>query len=296
MTTSRTSETQPTPQARSTIGILMPVRDFHAPFLRRALDSLFAQQDPSWRLLVITEKERLGMLRAAAGVMLRDARVDVLCNEGRKLAGALNTGMRHAQTDFVAILLGDDMWAPDAVGVLNHYIATHPHGDFFHSSRRMIDEQDHPISSIHYSKRVVRLADFVLTSPVKHLLCWRRGKALSFGGMDESLNSVGPDDFDFPWAMAQHGAVFVAIRECLYYYRDHRECHRLTTHLPLNVHVREIQRIMKKHGASAAAIAARMAHARRTYLRQCLYRSALDKWVKERLGHDPRWGEREIFD
>ena len=33
-------------------------------------------------------------------------------NEGRKLAGAMNTGMRHAETPFVAILLSDDMWAP----------------------------------------------------------------------------------------------------------------------------------------------------------------------------------------
>ena len=91
--------------------------------------------------------------------------------------------------------------------------------------------------------------------------------------MDESLNSVGPDDFDFPWCMAEHGAVFQAVAECLYLYRDHRDSYRLTTHLPLNVHVREIRRIMMKHGASASQIRARVAAARRSYLRQCLFRS-----------------------
>jgi hypothetical protein len=282
-------------EARSAIGILLPVKEFHPAFLRRALESVVAQHDPTWRLWIVAEAGGLARLRAAAGGVLGDPRVEVLRNEGRKLAGAFNTGMRHAATEFVAILLGDDLWAPDAVGVLRRQIAAHPRADFFHSSRRIIDEHDRPVSSIHYSKRAVRLADFVLTSPVKHLLCWRRTMALSVGGMDESLNSVGPDDFDFPWTMAEHGAAFVAVRECLYYYRDHRECYRLTTHLPLSLHVSEIRRIMAKHGASQAAIAARTAHARRTYLRQCLYRTALDKWVKERLGRDPRRGEWEAY-
>jgi hypothetical protein len=40
--------------------------------------------------------------------------------------------------------------------------------------------------------------------------------------MDGTLNSVGPDDFDFPWSMAEHGAVVRAIPDCLYLDRDHR--------------------------------------------------------------------------
>ena len=34
---------------------------------------------------------------------------------------------------------------------------------------------------------------------------------MAFGGMDESLNSVGPDDYDFPWCMAERGAKFMAM-------------------------------------------------------------------------------------
>lgn len=41
-------------------------------------------------------------------------------------------------------------------------------------------------------------------------------KALACGGLDESLNSVWPDDYDLPWTMAEHGAMFKAISECLY--------------------------------------------------------------------------------
>jgi glycosyltransferase involved in cell wall biosynthesis len=277
------------------ITILMPVKHYNAGFLQRALESVTRQRDADWYLLVIGEAGGIETLSEALGPAAEDQRCELIVNEGRKLAGALNTGMRHARTDFVALLLADDMWAPDAVAVLKDYLRRCPRADFFHSSRVVIDEHDAPISSICPSQEVVTLQDFEWSSPVKHLLCWRRAKALSFGGMDESLDSVGPDDFDFPWTMAERGAGFVAVRECLYLYRDHREGYRLTTHLPLSTHTREIRKIMKKHGASGSAIAARLADAKQSYLRQCLYASAWDQWVKEKLGYDARRGWREKY-
>ena len=87
------------------------------------------------------------------------------------------TGMTRAETDFVAIALGDDAWAPEAVEVLGREIRSDPAADFFHSSRRVIDEQGRPLSSVYESRRDVSLDDFNGSSPVKHLLCWRRGLA-----------------------------------------------------------------------------------------------------------------------
>jgi len=34
-----------------------------------------------------------------------------------------------------------------------------------------------------------------------------------------SRNNHGPDDYDFPWTMAEAGAVFCAIKDPLYLYR-----------------------------------------------------------------------------
>jgi hypothetical protein len=226
---------------------------------------------------------------------LADPRVRMIVNEGRKLAGAMNTGIRRAETPFVAILLSDDMWVPDAVEILGANIRLHPDVDFFHSSRVIIGENDEPISDVYPSRSTFELKDFLLASPVKHLLCWRREFAISVGGMDETLNNVGPDDYDFPWTMAERGARFHAIPEALYLYRDHRNAARLTTHLPLSVHLREIRRILKKHGASAGEVAAMVARARSTYLRQCLYRNRADKWLKQLLGHEARCGWRETY-
>ena len=118
---------------------------------------------------------------------------------------------------------------------------------------------------------------------------------MAVGGIDETINSVGPDDYDFPWVMAERGARFRAVPECLYWYRDHRAGFRLTTHLPLSVHLRECDRILRKHRVDEPARRAFLARARRSYLRQCLYRNGVDRWLKERLGHDPRRGWRETY-
>src|SRR4030095_13984104 len=131
---------------------------------------------------------------------LGDSRARMVANRGRKLAGAFNTGMRDADTEFVAILLADDRWAPEAVAVLEDSVQRFPEVDFFHSARLIVDDSGTPISSVHLPPEQFTLDDFVWTSPVKHLLCWRREKALAMGGMDETLEDVGPDDWDFPWS------------------------------------------------------------------------------------------------
>jgi glycosyltransferase involved in cell wall biosynthesis len=280
--------------ARAT-SVLMPLKNYHPVYLRKSLDSIIHQSTPQWHLLIVVEPGDLDLFKRVLEKELRDARVWLMVSEGRKLAGALNTGMRHARTEFVGILLSDDMWSTQAVQILNDYQNRFPEVDFFHSSRIIIDENDNPLSSVHYSRSSFTLKDFLQGSPVKHLLCWRREKALSLGGMVESLNSVGPDDYDFPWCMAEKDAVFMAIKECLYLYRDHREGYRLTTHLPRSVHRAELFRIMEKHGAKGVEIRRAVRNAGRSYLRQCLFRSRLDQWVKEKLGYDARRGWRTTY-
>jgi glycosyltransferase involved in cell wall biosynthesis len=277
------------------LSVLMPLKHYHPGFLGKAIGSLFGQSDPAWRLLIIAERSDLPAFRNLLASELEDPRVALIANEGRGLSAAFNTGMRKATTEFVAILLADDMWAPEAVELLHRYIDRHPAIDFFHTSRMIIDDEDRPISSVHRSRDTFESTDFLHGSPVKHLLCWRTAFALSFGGMDEALPPVGPDDYDFPWCMADAGAAFLAVPECLYLYRDHREAFRLTTHLPLEVHRRGIRRILEKHGASAAAIESRLAASEESYLRQCLYVSRDDKIAKDSAGYDPRTGWRERY-
>jgi glycosyltransferase involved in cell wall biosynthesis len=269
---------------QTVVTALMPIKTYDPHYLAGALDSLVEQTSPSWRLLAIAESTDRARIGRALDPWLSDERMTLITNEGARLAGAINTGVRHASSNFVALLFADDLWAPQAVEVLSRRVEQSPGVDFFHSSRRIIDDDGRPISGVHCAQHRVTLHDFVVGSPVKHLLCWRRALGLAIGGLDERSMSVGPDDLDFPWTMAEHGALFEAVDDCLYIYRDHRRTERLTTHLSRRIHTRELRRILTKHGLSRAEVRARVDDARRSYLRQCLYGSALEERLRRRTG------------
>ena len=271
------------------VTVLLPVKHHRPDYLAKALHSVDTQPGRESPVVVIVEPGADGAVHdVARGCGLPS--VEVVVNEGRGLPGAINTGMRKSPTPFLTLLFADDMLANGAVATLNAYIARYPNVDFFHSSRVVMDERDRAISPVYPSRETFDVAEFPWGSPVKHLLCWRRDKGLAVGGIDESLNSIGADDYDFPWTMAERGATFKAIGECLYRYRNHCEHYRLTTHVPLSVHRKEVDRILKKHGVGW--LRRRLIIARRrasgSLGGQCLYRSPLDLWVDERRGRDGR--------
>lgn len=274
---------------------LVPVGPHHPDLLRRAIGSLLAQTDPHWEALVVAELLVRDDVQRTLDAALGDPRLRLAANPRPGLAAALNEGMRLARTEYVAILLGDDLWAPHAVATLREHHGRDPGADVLHSGRVFVDEHDAPISSVYRPVAGITLEDFTRRAPVKHLICWRRELGLAVGGLDERIRHHGPDDFDFPWTLAEHGARFHAVDEPLYLFRDHREGPRLTTHVPRSVQERELRHIFRKHGLPRAQARARLLRARRTYLRQALFRSRLHRFVKERMGFDPRRGWREPY-
>jgi len=273
-------------EATPLIGVIVPVKDPHPAFLNEALESILVQTVPRWRLAIVAEPDELSRIEAQLRHLTADPRVRLLANEGRGHAGAVNTAMRAADTEFVALLLGDDLWHPDAIAVLEDHITRYSNADFFHSARRIVNDRGEPISGVHPPRPAVTLADFRAGTPVKHLLCWRRRLGLRVGGLDERIQ-IGPDDFDFPWTMSERGAVFCPINECLYIYRDHRAARRLTIDVPLSIQIREMRLVMRKHGMSRREVNHRLEEARRTHLRQARYRSPLHRQLCRWLGSEP---------
>lgn len=263
--------------------VILPLKFFEPAFLNQAIDSIIKQSDPAWRLHVVVEQEDRAFFAKYLEDYLDDQRVELVVNRHRGFAGSFNSSMQQTDTEFCAILLGDDLWTENAVDVLNKHIDQYPHIDFFHSSRRLIDADNKAISSVYRSRENFSLSEFKWGSPVKHLLCWRRSKALAVGGVDEQV-LLGPDDYDFPWVMAENGASFMPIDDCLYLYRNHGSGERLTTHTPLSLALKSNRFILKKHG---------IGWLEREYIlfrkrffgsigNQRLYRNRLDRWLHKK--------------
>jgi GT2 family glycosyltransferase len=281
--------------ADALVTAIMPLKRYHWPHLQAAIGSLIEQTSRDWNLVIVVEPEALGSFRALLAEPLRDPRVRVIPNEHVRYAGAFNTGMERADTSFVGILLGDDMWDPHAVEVLSEQIRAHPEVDLFHTGRRVVDSDGRPLSGEYAPVDDVTPDMFASRSPVKHLICWRREMGIAIGGMDERIVTAGPDDFDFPWLMADRGAVIRAVHRALYVYRDHLDGFRNTTHIPRSVHVRNLKYIYGKHGLPSAIARRNLRRAKRGYLRQCLYRNRLHQWIWQRLGWVPRQRWRETY-
>jgi O-antigen biosynthesis protein len=232
----------------SPITITLPVKHYVPRYLKAAVQSILDQSSGNWCLVVLADRSVAAELESLLRSELSDSRIRLVAVDTPNLAATINAGMKQTTTEFVTLLLGDDIFAADAIEVLHRAIRAQPDIDFFHSSRRIIDGEGNPISSVHTSRSHFEWKDFLNGSPVKHLLCWRRETALAIGGVDEAFSTQGPDDYDFPWSMFEHGARFQALPECLYIYRNHCDGFRLTTHDPRTVQLLTVRKILRKHG------------------------------------------------
>jgi hypothetical protein len=218
---------------------------------------------------------------------LSDVRFTLVAVGTPNLSATINAGMKLASTEFVTLLLGDDIIEINTIEVLQRAIRARPDIDFFHSARRVIDGEGNSISSVYPSRDRFEWKDFLNGSPVKHLLCWRRETALAIGGVDEAFSTQGPDDYDFPWSMFEHGARFHALPECLYVYRNHCDGVRMTTHDPRTVQLLTARKMLRKHGVgfwrSWIMIYAKW---RGGLASQSIYSSRLTQRFYRLVGHD----------
>lgn len=279
------------------ITVLMPCRNPPPSFLSAALRSVLAQTSPRWHLLIIEDGDHRSVLRDALDSVgaTEDSRVAVIQSASRGITGALNTGMRHAPTQWVCTLHCDDLLEPTAIATLADAIARHDDAEFFHTARRFIDDRGQSLGAIRRPTVAFTAADFVRSLPVHRIYCWKVETALAIGGMDESLGPHGADDYDFTWSLAEAGCRFQALPECLYVVRDHREHFRLTTHVPLDRQINELRKIFRKHGVSESEAEAEVTRRREGYLRQAIYLDEADRKAKLATGFDPRTGWRLCY-
>jgi O-antigen biosynthesis protein len=273
--------------ADSLITIILPVKHYVPSYLKAAVQSVLDQSSAHWRLVVVADRSIAAELKSFLQGELSDSRFRLVAVGTPNLAATINAGMKQASTEFVTLLLGDDLFAASAIEVLQREIRAQPDVDFFHSARRVIDGAGNAISSVHASRSHFEWKDFLIGSPVKHLLCWRRETALAIGGVDEAFSMQGPDDYDFPWSMFEHGARFQALPECLYIYRNHCDGFRLTTHHPRTVQLLTVRKMLRKHGIGFSRSWMLMYAMWRSGLgSQSIYGSRLTRWLYRLVGYD----------
>jgi hypothetical protein len=170
----------------------------------------------------------------------------IVPQEGEGFAAALNTGIRAARAPRVGFLLSDDWLEERAVEKCLAFdtdiVSTGFRG--FDGDGRTILESLSRTPSLEEFEGLPTLER--KASYLKHFFLFKRAKLLEVGGVDETIGSTGPDDFDLPWTLLEHGATVSIVPEQLYNYRDHTG-ERLSLRDPES-QVRDLEQVLDKHG------------------------------------------------
>ncbi|OGJ55117.1 hypothetical protein A3D11_03535 [Candidatus Peribacteria bacterium RIFCSPHIGHO2_02_FULL_49_16] len=95
---------------KPTIDILMPTYEPQPEHLLRAIDSVFAQTEQNWRLLIHDDASKTDV-RSAIAFYLRDPRITFQKSTQHKgIGGNWNACLRFVHAPFIQFLFQDDLW------------------------------------------------------------------------------------------------------------------------------------------------------------------------------------------
>jgi glycosyltransferase involved in cell wall biosynthesis len=202
------------------VSVIIPAYNV-APYIKEALDSVFAQTYRSFEAIVVNDgspdtaalEEVLAPYRS---------RIVYLQQENRGLAGARNTGLRAATGDLVALLDADDVWTPDYLQEQVGFLQQHPEIDLVYCNSLFFGK------SIHAGTTFMDLCPSEGEATASALITRRchvfvsvtaRRPVLASVGFDESLRSC--EDFDCWLRLTAAGYRIGYQRKLLVRYRKH---------------------------------------------------------------------------
>lgn len=143
------------------VSVVMPVYGVEK-FVAAAIDSVLSQTFTDFEFIIVDDCSPDGSLAICQSY--KDPRMRIVSHENnRGLAGARNTGIRHAHGEYIALLDSDDMWLPEKLEKHVKHLDTNPDVGVSFSRSAFVDEAGMPMNAYQMPK----LKDI----DVDHLLC-----------------------------------------------------------------------------------------------------------------------------
>ncbi len=119
------------------ISVIMPVYHVEA-YVGEAIQSVLDQSFEDFELIIVDDGGTDNSITIARS--FEDARIRIVSQPNRGLAGARNTGIANARAPYVALLDSDDRWHRDKLMLHFIHMEANPHIGVSYSGSRMIDE------------------------------------------------------------------------------------------------------------------------------------------------------------
>lgn len=146
------------------VSVIMPVYNVRH-YVAEAVESVLGQTFPNFELLVVDDggsDDSIDIVRT-----FKDARIRIISQANRGLAGARNTGIAHAKGEYIALLDSDDRWLRDKLALHVIHLDTNPDVGLSYSGSRLIDASGCPLRQAQRPQLgEVRAQDILCRNPV----------------------------------------------------------------------------------------------------------------------------------
>lgn len=147
-----------------TVSVIMPVYNT-AKYVQSAVESVLAQTFTNFELLVIDDAGTDNSIELCR--RYDDPRVHIISQANRGLAGARNTGIRHARGQFIALLDSDDLWEADKLERHVAHLRKAPNVGVSYAASTLIDDDGGALRIIQRPKlQNVSPKDVFLRNPI----------------------------------------------------------------------------------------------------------------------------------
>ena len=109
-------------------------------YIAETLDSILAQSFADFEVVVVNDASSDNGPAIVEGYMARDARIRMVTQDNRGLAGARNSGIRHANGRYIALLDADDLWKPEKLALHKLHLDANPQIGVSFAPSLFIDE------------------------------------------------------------------------------------------------------------------------------------------------------------
>ena len=201
------------------VSVIMPAYNVE-PYIGDAIRSALAQTFTDFELIVVDDGSKDETAEVVRSLARQDARITLVQQANRGLAGARNSALRAARGDFFALLDSDDLWEPAFLAEQLAILRARPEVDIVTGNGWYLGGAKHGQAARPHpdSRPAPELASIIGDEwSVFIMSVFRRHVYTRIGPFDESMRSN--EDYDFWLRAAEAGFVFARNDTPLGHYR-----------------------------------------------------------------------------
>ncbi len=209
------------PSAPSSGGISIVIPAYNAaPYLHQTLESVLAQTEPNWEIIIIDDGSTDQTATIAGQFAQRDSRIRLIRQANQGGCAARNHGLRQAYFEWVVFLDADDWWEPTYLAKMTAQLRADPTLDAVRCHyERVTADGTVPLETSPVSPTADVFRDCVLACGFQVDTCIvRRSVIEAIAGFD--IAQAAAQDWDLWQRVARTGARFGIVAEVLSYYRS----------------------------------------------------------------------------